>query len=88
MRFNYCAIDIFAESNPSLNLAKGRYDDPTDRSCIGTDYNECIGNYISRHGYSEQFKKYYLIPMVAAPWCIDPDEFSSNFPARALISFM
>ena len=49
---------------------------------------ESIDEYLGRNSYSNQFKKYYLIPMIAAPWCIDPDEFMSNFPAATLIQFM
>lgn len=49
---------------------------------------ESIGDYITRQGYSRQFLTYYLIPLVAAPWCIDPDEFARSFPAKTLIQFM
>lgn len=49
---------------------------------------ESIGDYIVRQGYSHQFLTYYLIPLVAAPWCIDPDEFARSFPAKTLIKFM
>lgn len=49
---------------------------------------ESIGDYIVRQGYSRQFLTYYLIPLVAAPWCIDPDEFARSFPAKTLIKFM
>jgi len=49
---------------------------------------ESIGTYLARHKYSKQFIEYFLIPMVAAPWCIDPDEFARTFPAKPLIKFM
>ncbi|KZZ94251.1 amine oxidase [Moelleriella libera RCEF 2490] len=49
---------------------------------------ESIGDYLVREGYSRQFMKYFLIPMVAAPWCIDVDEFGRSFPAKPLIRFM
>ncbi|KAF1955019.1 hypothetical protein CC80DRAFT_505850 [Byssothecium circinans] len=49
---------------------------------------ESIGHYLERLNYSRQFAELYLIPMVAAPWCIDPMEFSRNFPAKFLIGFM
>ena len=47
-----------------------------------------IGEYLTQQRYSQQFVEYYIIPMVAAPWCIDPDEFSRDFPALPLIEFM
>ncbi|KAI1824020.1 FAD/NAD(P)-binding domain-containing protein [Xylaria intraflava] len=49
---------------------------------------EPIGDYLRAQNYSERFISLFLIPMVAAPWCIDPDEFSRTFPARSLIKFM
>lgn len=49
---------------------------------------ESIGDYLVRESYSRQFMKYFLIPMVAAPWCIDVDEFGRSFPAKPLIRFM
>ncbi|RCI17199.1 hypothetical protein L249_1849 [Ophiocordyceps polyrhachis-furcata BCC 54312] len=49
---------------------------------------ESIGEYLRRKRYSNQFITYFLIPMVAAPWCIDPDEFAATFPAKNLIQFM
>ncbi|KAM4065026.1 flavin containing amine oxidoreductase [Hirsutella rhossiliensis] len=55
---------------------------------LGAAPLESIGEYLRRQGYSEQFMAYFLIPMVAAPWCIDPDEFAATFPARPLIQFM
>ena len=49
---------------------------------------ESIGTWLRRNKYSKQFIAYYLIPMVASPWCIDIDEFARTFPARPLIQFM
>lgn len=49
---------------------------------------QSIGEYLEKERYSDQFKTYFLIPMMAAPWCIDPDEFARTFPAKALIQFM
>ncbi|KAK7952241.1 amine oxidase [Apiospora aurea] len=49
---------------------------------------ECIGDFLTRQGYSAHFIKYFLLPMVAAPWCIHPDEFGSQFPAKQLVQFM
>jgi predicted NAD/FAD-binding protein len=49
---------------------------------------ESIGTYMKRQRYSRQFIRYVLIPMVAAPWRIDPDEFAHTFPAHKLVKFM
>jgi predicted NAD/FAD-binding protein len=49
---------------------------------------ESIGEYLKKKRYSDQFITYFLIPMMAAPWCIDPDEFARTFPAKTLIQFM
>ena len=89
IRFNYFATDILLEkhlhdvstiSHPN----KTRYQSLSARR----RKLESIGEYLKREHYSEQFKRYYIIPMVAAPWCIDPEEFSRDFPADTLIHFM
>lgn len=49
---------------------------------------ESIGTCLKRWRYSDQFIRYFLIPMAAAPWCNDPDEFAQTFPAKPLIQFM
>ncbi|OTA91941.1 hypothetical protein M434DRAFT_75307 [Hypoxylon sp. CO27-5] len=74
-----------------------RSDRPTDRYCTGTDkseeplepvHYESIGSYLKRKGYSISFINFFLIPMIASPWCTDPDEFAQTFPARLIIQFM
>ncbi|RAO66186.1 uncharacterized protein BHQ10_002198 [Talaromyces amestolkiae] len=78
MRFNFCATDIFAEKSH-----KSRHDK------AGTnDRLESIGEYLDRKGYSEQFKKYYLIADVAAIWCMSMADVFEDYPAEALIHFM
>lgn len=52
------------------------------------DPHVSIGEFLKDQGYSQRFADDFLIPMVASPWCIDPDEFASNFPAAKLIRFM
>ena len=92
IRFNCFATDILSESQDFLfykahNSFSG--DEHVDSDTHHRDKNlESIGEYLDRHGYSEQFKKYFIIPMVAAPWCIDPAVFCQNFPAITLIRFM
>ncbi|KAI9722162.1 MAG: hypothetical protein M1828_004844 [Chrysothrix sp. TS-e1954] len=83
VRFNYFATDLLVQ------LDKGHGDvKPFSKALASPSELESIGAYLDREGYSAHFKKDYLIPMVAAPWCIEPDEFSTNFPASTLIRFM
>jgi predicted NAD/FAD-binding protein len=70
------------ENAPPTDVTSSTEDD------LGARSFESIGDYIVRQGYSHQFLTYYLIPLVAAPWCIDPDEFARSFPAKTLIKFM
>lgn len=86
LRFNLFAAEILSSDEyGSVEKSRSRVDDkrPTP-ICEG----ESIGSYLERHCYSPQFRENYIIPMVAAPWCIDPDEFSNRFPAKDLIEFM
>ena len=92
VRFSYFAIDILSEqtcaakNSPFSDLAACQVQH------LGATSNderlESIGHYLRRQQYSEQFIKLVLIPMVAAPWCIDPESFSCSFPAKPLIHFM
>ncbi|KAF2471479.1 amine oxidase [Lindgomyces ingoldianus] len=86
LRFSLFAEDILDEDHSSHESyeAGTRPSEiiPTRRQL------ESIGTYLKRHKYSEQFMTYFLMPMVAAPWCIDPDEFACTFPAKLLIKFM
>ena len=92
VRFNMFAVDILSEhSSPLYRPASTKaYVDDTEKESENAPSAtiESIGTYLKRHRYSSQFIDYYIIPMVAAPWCIDPDEFSKNFPAATLIDFM
>ncbi|KAI1357427.1 FAD/NAD(P)-binding domain-containing protein [Xylaria arbuscula] len=99
LRFSLFAHEIMNEDlGPSvpdhtnnMNTAEGTAGDvliDKMRTNTGRQKVEPIGDYLRRKGYSRQFITYYLIPMTAAPWCIDPDEFEKNFPALALIRFM
>lgn len=78
LRFNFCATDIFAEkANSSRRDNTGK-----------NERLESIGEYLTRKGYSEQFKRYYLIPIVAAVWCMSTANVFKDFPAEVLIHFM
>ncbi|RYP22269.1 hypothetical protein DL765_001783 [Monosporascus sp. GIB2] len=85
VRFYLFAQDILFEeatAEPSDKGANTLDDDPRANPL------ETIGDYLRRKRYSDQFRTYFLIPMVAAPWCIDPADFERNFPAKLLIQFI
>lgn len=84
LRFNLFAADILSEQQHGSKDSQRKYHEKAAPICEG----ESIGSYLRRHRYSERFQRNYLVPMVAAPWCIDPEEFSSHFPAKDLIEFM
>ena len=89
LRFNYFATDSLSESSePEYSILEPEKPRLYNTSAQRSGEDEYIGEYLDRRGYSESFKNRYLIPMVAAPWCIDPEEFCSKFPARSLIRFM
>ncbi len=92
VRFSYFARDILSENSYASGGVR-----PADSPCSRGDSStedltegelESIGDYLRRQKYSNQFLRYFLIPTVAAPWCIDPEEFSRTFPAKPLIHFM
>lgn len=78
LRFNFCATDIFAEKSN-----KSRRDKTLDNERL-----ESIGEYLDRKGYSDHFKRYYLIADVAAIWCMSTADVFEDYPAEALIHFM
>lgn len=86
LRFSLFAEDILYEDRPNVEY------DETNDCLLGSQsmrYQlESIGEYLERQSYSKQFITYFLIPMVAAPWCIDADEFARTFPAKPLVKFM
>lgn len=98
VRFSLFARDILDEEQQEATCADNSYigysssqgkrvvgeDDPKTRS----EPSESIGTYLRRQRYSGQFITYYLLPMVAAPWSADGNEFARTFPAKPLIQFM
>ncbi|KAF2235269.1 FAD/NAD(P)-binding domain-containing protein [Viridothelium virens] len=76
LRFSLFATDILSERGSA------------QAQCSRDGKLESIGDYLDRHSYSRQFRDCYIVPMVAAPWCTDPDDFAVNFPASFLINFM
>ena len=92
IRFNCFATDMISQSQDSLFYNSHNFFSDDEHVVSNMQHRdrklESIGEYLDRYGYSEQFKKYFIIPMVAAPWCIDPAAFCQNFPAVTLIRFM
>jgi predicted NAD/FAD-binding protein len=93
LRFSLFAQDALNENLPPMLAKSSRQ--PGRAAVLNEDrqYNktlepETIGEYLVRKGYSGQFIWLFLIPMVAAPWCIDPVDFARSFPATLLIQFM
>ncbi|KAI1208162.1 FAD/NAD(P)-binding domain-containing protein [Annulohypoxylon truncatum] len=62
--------------------------DAIEKDLKSLDQFQTIGDYLKEKKYSDEFINYFLIPMVASPWCIDTNEFKETFPARPLIRFM
>ncbi|MEM8816953.1 MAG: FAD-dependent oxidoreductase [Pseudomonadota bacterium] len=50
------------------------------------DGNATIGHYLQQHGYSEEFRNRYLIPMAAAIWSAEPLAIDA-MPLRFLVRF-
>lgn len=86
LRFNVMCTDMVKGNGPHHSPIGG--DDPITNENHLWPRLESIGSYLDRLNYSKQFATLYLIPMVAAPWCIDPTTFSRDFPANFLIEFM
>lgn len=50
------------------------------------DDHMTLANYLSRENYSRAFIDYFIIPMGAAIWSADPEQFM-DFPVRYLVAF-
>lgn len=50
------------------------------------DPEETLGEFITKHGYSDAFKNYYIIPMGAAVWSASVD-MMMNFPLKFFLQF-
>lgn len=75
-RFLRDTLRFHAEGPRLLSL---RDDDP--RRQVTT------GEYLRRHGYSESFRRYYLLPMMAALWSASLTDVL-RFPAAQLMAFL
>ncbi|MFC1579506.1 NAD(P)/FAD-dependent oxidoreductase [Thermodesulfobacteriota bacterium] len=50
------------------------------------NYDTGIGSYLESKGYSKRFIQHFIIPMGAAIWSSDPEQFH-QFPARYFVEF-
>lgn len=67
-------LDIFRFNNESGELLESG------------DMSLTLGEYLKKKGYSKMFKDKFLIPMGAAIWSADPEQFQ-QFPAAAFAHF-
>lgn len=54
----------------------------------GPEGDLTIQEYLSRHGYSDSFKRNYLLPMIASIWSTPANKTAMFFPMKTLIRFM
>ncbi|KAG0148550.1 hypothetical protein CROQUDRAFT_41092 [Cronartium quercuum f. sp. fusiforme G11] len=47
-----------------------------------------VGEYLKENGYSEVFKRHYLLPMTSAIWSTPADKTSLLFPIKTLVQFL
>lgn len=72
IRFNQQSVDYLREAKERVKEGK----------------EESIGEWLGRRGYSESFRRNYLIPMTASIWSTAPETALGSFPALTLLRFM
>ena len=91
--------ELFAQRSNLLNpdLYRMAYDifrfnqyatDILDERKGAADRQLTIGDYLKKYGYSDSFRRNYLVPMTACIWSTSPDKVSLDFPALTLIRFL
>ncbi|MDJ0940868.1 MAG: FAD-dependent oxidoreductase [Woeseiaceae bacterium] len=63
-----------------------RFNDTAVASLENEDPDQPVGEYLRRHGYSDEFLGHYLIPMAAAIWSSEPVAVA-DMPLRFLVRF-
>ncbi len=58
----------------------------TATSTLDTSEGLSLGQYVSRHGYSERFRTHFLVPLTSALWSTAPER-ALDFPATYAIGF-
>ena len=46
-----------------------------------------VAEFVQQHGYSEDLRRWFLTPLVAAVWSCEPDD-AQSYPARSLFTFL
>jgi len=92
----YCATNLdtlFAQRRNLLSLPFWRmlleifrFNRSSAELYNSSDLTLTLGEYLRSHGYSRMFIEKFLIPMGAAVWSADPDQFLA-FPAAAFVQF-
>ena len=50
------------------------------------DFQQALGSFLTQHGYSEEFRQWYLLPMAACIWSC-PTESMMAFPLSSFVNF-
>ena len=58
-----------------------------DSSEANADPGQSIGAFLDAGGFSEDFRRWFMTPLVAAVWSCDPDD-ADRYPARHLFTFL
>src|SRR5262249_38240366 len=58
----------------------------TAESTLATSEGLTLGQYASRHGYSERFRSHFLVPLTSALWSTAPER-ALEFPAEYAFRF-
>ncbi|KXJ97143.1 cytochrome c oxidase assembly protein CtaG/Cox11-domain-containing protein [Microdochium bolleyi] len=77
VRFQQFALDLLRDD-----------DHRKDRSLKGGRYDETIGQYLDREGYSDAFRDDYLLPLAAGLWSMSPEKCAFEFPVIMLVRYM
>jgi predicted NAD/FAD-binding protein len=80
IRFNQFALDLLIHDDEN---------EDKDELVNGFNpYEHSIGAYLDREGYSDSFRRDYLIPMTACIWSTSPNRSTLEFPAITLVRFL
>ena len=72
--------------DPSVPAAPGAQTHGTAVLADGTRGDASIAEFLSRHGLGDEFRRHYLLPMVAAIWSSGTERVE-EFPTRSLLAF-
>jgi uncharacterized protein len=79
--------NLFNRSFHKMVLDIGRFNRlARDLAAHPEQHDEPIGEFLRRHGFSREFRDFYLVPLGTAVWSADPARFD-QFPAGTLARF-